>query len=102
MTMNSMIGIVISPGHDSMVPILHCRIQRGAIHLVRQLLAESHNDILWVIAENIGSGRRLGRQELGKTIVDLLVLGLLGCGRMDTSGRTSRPRTTAIPRYYGF
>lgn len=64
--------------------VLECRIERGAIHGMRDLLAKPDNDIFGVTREDIVTSGRLGGHKLGKPIGDLLVLCLLSGAGMDT------------------
>lgn len=81
MPVHGVIWEVIGPGDYGMAGVLHRRVKGRAVGGMRELLAETHDNLLWVVAEHIVSGLR--RHKLGKP-VDVLVLRLLGIGRMDT------------------
>lgn len=91
---------VIGPGYYGVAGVLQCRVEGRAVGgVMRELLAEAHDNLLWVVAEDIVAGLR--RHKLGKA-VDMLVLRLLGIGRMDTGRRASGPWATTTPGHGRF
>lgn len=80
--------------------VLERRIKGCAVGGMRELLAKTHDDLFRIVAKDIVA--RLDWRKLGKSVADVLVLGLLGIGRMDTCRRTSGPRATTTSRHCGF
>ena len=78
MAMHRMAWEVFSPWQDGVMSIMHSRVQRRTADGMRKLLTKSHDYLLRIPSEDIMAGIGLGREELRKSISNLLVLGLLG------------------------
>jgi hypothetical protein len=64
---------------------------------MRQLVAKSHQHIFRVGTEDMLATPDLGGHEL-RECIEMLILCLLCCARMDASSRTSRARSTSSSR----
>lgn len=95
--MHRMTWEILSPWQDGVMSIRHSRVQRRTAHGMRKLLTKSHNDFLRVSSKDIMAGVGLSREELRKSISNLLVLGLLGGVGMDAGSRASRSWAATIP-----